>query len=282
MPAALIDNGRVNNPSDVRLVQDGRILLGAYGISAPTGTTWDPASQLTAGTRTDIGYYSEDGFSLTPEPGDNKQFKAHNEDVVIDQDGPGTWAVAFSGLEQKKQIIEAYFDAVVNTTDGSITLSKASVDTFRDLVTVGIAGTEVIISHYPRVKVTDREALTYNPGTINAYGLTFRAFKDPILGYQLKQWSTFLIEAAAAIPTIGTVSPATTQAAAGNVVITGTGFGTVSGADGVKFGADNAASYHVDSPTQITAIMPAGSAGSANIVVKNSGGNSTAKTYARS
>lgn len=194
MTAALIENGRVNNPADVRLVQDGRILLGAHGIDAPTGTDWDPTIELTAKTRTDIGYYSEDGFTLTPEPGDNKQFKAHNEDVVIDEDGPGTWTVAFSSLEQKQIVIESYFDAVIDPTDGSITLTKASVNTYRDLVTVGIAGDEVIITHYPRVKVTDREALTYNPGTINAYGLTFRAFKDPTLGYIAKQWSSFLID----------------------------------------------------------------------------------------
>lgn len=177
-----------NNADNVRLVSDGRILLGAYGSEAPTGNDWVPGEG-----RTDIGYYSEDGFSLTPAPGDNKNFKAHNEDVVIDIDGPGQWAVAFSGIEQKKEVIEAYFDAVVDEEDGSITIDRASIATYRDLVTIGIAGDdELIITHFPRVKVADREALTYNPGTINAYGMTFNTFKHPTLGYHFKQWSTFL------------------------------------------------------------------------------------------
>lgn len=265
----------MNDATKVRLVSDGRILLGVYGSAAPTGTDWIPGMG-----RTDIGYYSEDGFSLAPAPGDNKNFKAHNEDVVIDIDGPGQWAVAFSGIEQKKEVIEAYFDAIVNTIEGSVTIDKASINTYRDLVTIGIAGDdELIITHYPRVKVADREGLTYNPGTINAYGMTFNTFKDPITGYHFKQWSTFLKEVPAEIPTITATSPATTQAAAGNVVITGTDFDT---ATAVEFGGVPASSFSIDSPTQITAIMPGGAAGSADITVTNSGGESAAHTYARS
>lgn len=193
MATALIEDARANDPGEVRLVQDGRILLGTYGAAAPTGTDWDPSADITAKTRVDIGYYSEDGFTLTPEPGDNTQIKAHNEDVVVDQDSPGTWAVNFAAFQQKLEVIEAYFDATVDPTDGSITLTKASVSTFRDLVTVGITGTdELIVTHYPRVKVTDRDALTYSASAVNQYGITFRAFKHPGLGYIAKQWSTFL------------------------------------------------------------------------------------------
>jgi hypothetical protein len=278
MATALIEDARANNPDQVRLVQDGRILLGAYGITAPTGTSWDPSSDLSAGTRADIGYYSEDGFTLTPEPGDNTQIKGHNEDVVVDQDAPGTWAVNFAAFQQNKAVVEAYFDAVVNPDEGSITLTKASVSTYRDLVTVGIAGDdELIITHYPRVKVSDRDALTYAPGSVNSYGITFRAFKDPVLGYIAKQWSTFLVGSEVAVPTITAVSPATSQVEAGNVIITGTNFGTTSA---VKFGAAQA-TFHIDSATQITAIMPAGSAGTANIKVTNLGGDSTPFDYAR-
>jgi hypothetical protein len=278
MTAALIENGRANNPSDVRLVQDGRILLGAHGIAAPTGADWDPTSDLANTTRVDLGYYGEDGFTLTPEPGDNKSFKAHNEDVVIDEDGPGTWAVGFSGIQRSKTLVEAYFDSTVDLSTGKLLLTKASVNTYRDLITVGISGDDVILTHYPRVKVTDREALTYGATALNAFGLTFRAFKDPTLGYIAAQWDTTLIAIAPAVPTISAASPAATQAEAGNVVITGTGF---TAATMVKFGTANA-TFQIDSPTQITAIMPAGASGSAAIKVTNAGGDSSAFTYARS
>lgn len=193
MSTALIETGRTINAADVRLVQDGRILLGAYGVTAPTGPDWNPASQLTAGTRADLGYYGEDGFSLTPEPGDNKRFVAHNEDVVIDQDGPGTWAVAFSGIQRSIALTEAYFDVEVDPATGSFILTKASVNTYRDLVTVGISGEDIIITHYPRVKVADREAVQFGANAINALGMTFRAFRDPNLGYIAKQWDTTLV-----------------------------------------------------------------------------------------
>jgi len=277
MAAALIDNGRVNDPAKVRLVQDGRILLGAYGISAPTGPAWDPTADLSGNVRFDLGYYGEDGFSLTPEPGDNKQFTAHNEDVVIDQDGPGTWAVAFSGIQRSRTLVETYFDTTVDTSTGKLVLTKASVATYRDLITVGISGSDVILTHYPRVKVTDREALTYGATEINAFGLTFRAFKDPVTGYIAAQWDTTLIATAPALPTISATAPASTQAAAGNVVITGTGF---TGATAVKFGTDNAASFTINSPTQITAVVPGRAPGSGNITVVTPGGTSTPKTFA--
>lgn len=278
MAAALIENGRTLNPSDVRLVQDGRILLGAYGITAPTGPAWDPTSDLASKVRTDLGYYGEDGFSLTPEPGDNKNFKAHNEDVVIDQDGPGTWAVAFSGIQRSRALTEAYFDATVNSTTGKMLLTKASVNTYRDLITVGISGEDLIITHYPRVKVADRESVQFGATAINALGMTFRAFKDPILGYIAAQWDTTMIAAAGVVSTITAASPASTQAAAGNVVITGTGF---SGASAVKFGTTPASSFVINSATQITAVMPAGAAGAAAIKVTTAAGDSTAFTYAR-
>lgn len=276
MAAALIDNARALDPADVRLVQDGRILLGAYGIAAPSGPAWDPTSDISGGVRTDLGYYGEDGFTLTPEPGDNKNFKGHNEDVVIDKDGPGTWAVAFSGIQRSIALSEAFFDTTVNATTGEFTLTKASVDTYRDLITVGITGTDVIITHYPRVKVADREAVTFGATAINALGMTFRAYRDPVLGYIAKQWDETLITTPAAAPVITLSAPASTQAAAGNVVLTGTGF---AGATAVKFGSDDAASFVINSPTQITAVVPGRGAGSGNITVVTPGGTSAPRTF---
>ena len=71
-------------------------------------------------------------------------------------------------------------------------------------------------------------------------------------------------------------------AAAGSMVqISGSGFAGTTGATGVKFGGVNASSYIVVSDSLIVAIMPAGSAGSAPIVVTNPVGASTAFPYTR-
>jgi hypothetical protein len=86
--------------------------------------------------------------------------------------------------------------------------------------------------------------------------------------------------AAAAVPVVLAASP-TAVATAGIVNITGTGFiGTVP-TTGVKFGGVNATSWIVVSDNTIVAVMPAGSAGAANIVVTNAAGASSAFNYTR-
>ena len=85
----------------------------------------------------------------------------------------------------------------------------------------------------------------------------------------------------ASVPSILSASPSGV-AAGGQVEIRGTGFtGTVS-TTGVKFGATNATSWIVVSDQEIVAVMPAGTAGAANIVVTNATGASTAFGYTRS
>ncbi|WP_279587411.1 IPT/TIG domain-containing protein [Janthinobacterium sp. 75] len=76
---------------------------------------------------------------------------------------------------------------------------------------------------------------------------------------------------AAPIPTVGSISPSTGSTAGGtSVVITGT---NLTGAGAVKFGASNASSFTVNSPTQITATSPAGT-GTVDITVTTGGGTS--------
>ena len=71
----------------------------------------------------------------------------------------------------------------------------------------------------------------------------------------------------AVAPTVTGVSPTSGPTGGGTTVtITGTGF---TGATAVKFGANNAASYAVNSNTQITATSPAGTAGAVDIAVTN-------------
>ena len=79
-------------------------------------------------------------------------------------------------------------------------------------------------------------------------------------------------------PTVTNVDPEVGPATGGNsVVITGTGFGGLSGASAVTFGTHNATSYVVDSLTQITAVAPAGVAGTTvDVRVTNTGGTSVA------
>jgi len=74
------------------------------------------------------------------------------------------------------------------------------------------------------------------------------------------------------IPTVAGVSPGTGSTAGGtSVTITGTNF---EGATSVSFGASNATKFTVGSPTSITAISPAGTAGTVNVTVTTPAGTS--------
>jgi hypothetical protein len=80
-----------------------------------------------------------------------------------------------------------------------------------------------------------------------------------------------------AVPVItSALDSAVTQG--GMVEITGSGFADASG---VKFGSTAATSFKIISPNVIVAVMPAGSAGAANVTVTNGAGTSAAFSYTR-
>lgn len=85
---------------------------------------------------------------------------------------------------------------------------------------------------------------------------------------------------ATVVPVLSSATPSGV-AAAGQVQISGNGFTGTVVTTGVKFGGVNATSWIVVSDSLIVAVMPAGSAGSAPIIVTNAAGASTALAYTR-
>jgi len=81
---------------------------------------------------------------------------------------------------------------------------------------------------------------------------------------------------AGSAPTISAVSPVNGCTTGGtSVVITGTNF---TGASAVTFGGTNATSFTVNSATQITAVVPAGVAGTVDVAVTTSNGTNSNTT----
>ena len=75
------------------------------------------------------------------------------------------------------------------------------------------------------------------------------------------------------VPSVTSLSPSVGGTAGGSsVVITGTDF---IGATDVSFGGTSATGFTIDSNTQITAVAPAGTAGTVDVTVTTSGGTST-------
>lgn len=86
--------------------------------------------------------------------------------------------------------------------------------------------------------------------------------------------------ASPAVPAVLSALPAA-QTAAKILSITGSGFSGVTGAASVTIGGTNATSYVVQSDSLVTAVVPAGSAGSAAIIVTNAAGASASFAYTR-
>jgi hypothetical protein len=79
-----------------------------------------------------------------------------------------------------------------------------------------------------------------------------------------------LASAAATDPVVSKLNVTKGSTAGGTVVvISGKNFSNVTGATGVKFGANNATSYLVLSATQIAAVAPAGPNGTVQVIVNN-------------
>lgn len=265
-----------NDASLVRLIKNGAIFIRKVSDNPtpPTGTAWTPG-----GSDGKIGYYSEDGYTLSPQPGDETTIAAHNGDDVISEQAPGHWTVAFSGLEANETNAETFFDVEV-AGDGSITVTTAATSQRYDVVTVGLDQNDnLILAHYPNLQINAREDMVFNRTTLLAYGMTFRTFKGGASApYHFKAWG---ISPASSIVASKPILSAATPASQGEddiVTITGSYF---TGTSAVMFGASAATAFHVLNDNTLVATLPAGSAGAANITVTNVTGTSDPLAYTR-
>lgn len=174
-----------NDAALARLIKTGAIFIREAGTTdIPTSAAWTPQSVASI-----VGYYSDEGFSLTPNAGDTTELTGHNGDPIVAESAPGFWALAFAGLEGNETTVEAYFDTEV-APDGSITVTTAAANKRYDIVTVGVDQLErPIVIHYPNVQISEREGVTFNRTTLLALGMTFRTFKGGSAApYMFKAW----------------------------------------------------------------------------------------------
>lgn len=174
-----------NDAALARLIKTGAIFIRESGTTdIPKSATWVPQSVASV-----IGYYSDDGFTLTPNPGDTTELTGHNGDPLVSEAAPGYWGLAFAGLEGNQTTVKTYFDVEIGA-DGSVTVTSAAANKRYDIVTVGVDQLErPIVVHYPNVQISEREGITFNRTTLLALGMTFRTFKGgPAAPYMFKAW----------------------------------------------------------------------------------------------
>ena len=81
-----------NNADLASLIKDYALFLFKKGetYTFPTSEQWTPPTG-----KGPVGYNSEDGSTLHPEPGDTTEIKGHNGDAVVSETEPGYWTVQF-------------------------------------------------------------------------------------------------------------------------------------------------------------------------------------------
>lgn len=251
------------------------IYLAPIGTPLPTDidSPLDPAFEH-------IGWLHSDGITESA-TGSKTEIRGHQGQKVVRtrMDTPGT-NFSFTALESKPQTNALRYDEKSETITGNVRKTRrtpgqkvspraAVIDTFDADFTE--RKQRRAIDHVDITPNGDRQYV----GTDIA-GYPFMA--DVISDYD--SWETLSDEAEGSVtePTLTSVSP-TTAAAGATVTLTGTGF---TGATGVRFGSANAASFNVVSDTSITAVVPAGSAGSAAVKVLKGALDSDSVAFTRS
>lgn len=173
-----------NNSDLVRAAKDYALFLFFEGetFTKPTGVDWTPPDG-----KLPVGYNSEDGATLHPEPGDDTEINGHNGDVVYSETTPGYWTLQFVGLEGKKEIVELYTNSTIDE-QGGIHVRDASTGKQASMVLVAVDQKErPIVAYAEKVKVSDRDDVAFKSTDLISYNMTLKMFKGSD-GYQWHAW----------------------------------------------------------------------------------------------
>lgn len=169
-----------NNADLVKLIKDYALFLFKKDepFTMPTSADWQPPTG-----KEPVGYNSEDGAVLHPEPGDATEIKAHNGDVVVSESAPGQWTLQIPGIESKKDIIEAYFGTEADA-DGNFHVKDATSNIEYGFVLAALDqhGNPIVVCGQ-KAKVTDRDDMTLSASEVLTYNITLGMFKGSD-GYQ--------------------------------------------------------------------------------------------------
>ena len=188
--APLIDASLESGP--VRMTDEDKRLVCAYGVLllpkgdsmfvAPTGVAWTPPA-----SKKPIGYSTEDGAVLHPEPGDSTDYKAHNGDIVLSDTDPGYWTLQLAAMEGRKDVVSAYFDVDVDS-DGGISIKGAGLKKEWILVMVALDQQDrPFLLYGTNAKVSDRDDVSLKSSEIMNFSMTFKMLKGTN-GEQFHAW----------------------------------------------------------------------------------------------
>jgi hypothetical protein len=163
-----------NNADLVKLIKDYALFLFKPGEewTMPTSTEWQPPAD-----KKPVGYNSEDGAVLHPEPGDTTEIKAHNGEVVVSDTAAGNWTLQIPGIQSSKDIVESYFGTTADE-HGYLHVKDATTSTEYGWVLAALDqhGKPIVVCG-KKAKVTDRDDMTLSSSEVLTYNITLSLFK---------------------------------------------------------------------------------------------------------
>lgn len=250
--------------------------LAAFSLTGTPPTGW-----------TNIGHTSKSNTaSFSRDGGDKTVLDSWLQDAVEVIYAATNWGLTINSLQTDEDNLDLAFDGSFDA-DGGYIIPAASTGLEKQAFLLATDGTGKLGFWMENINATIGDAPSIDTANFFEIPLALSILAaDPVKipaaangkpGI-MKLYKSGITPSA---PQISSLSQA--SGVAGSLIaINGSGFATASGPAAVKFGTENAASYIVNSDRQISATVPAGTAGSKPVTVTTTAGTSNAQPFTRS
>lgn len=176
---------------NVRVAVGGAVYLAPVGTTGPTSA----ASTLDSAYK-ELGFWAEDGATVTPQSGDTTTIKAHTGQTVKERKQGGNILLEFPFIETSQIVYETFWDTTVDTADGEYVVTDGSANSEYSLVYETVYDDESVNRMYaPRVVIDSRTAINHTESGAVQYGITFKTLLASGETSQLTGWHTGFIVA---------------------------------------------------------------------------------------
>lgn len=161
--------------SNVRVAVTGAVYVAPTGTAAPTAAD----STLNVAFK-DLGYVSEDGVTETRDRSTDQIKAWQNADLVREVVTDSAYTLACTLIETKEDVVELFYGASVDGTDGSIDIVPSTTGGRKSFVVDVIDGTDLIRTYLPSAEITEVGDQVYASGEPIGYEITITGY--PVSG----------------------------------------------------------------------------------------------------
>ena len=252
----------------------GTVLIAPPDTAAPDYETVDPTGALSGGWIA-LGHTSRDNnVSLSKGGGDATQRGSWWDDALRSTYDPITWSVNINSIQIDGTTLGlAFGGGTQDGTAGTYDVAGSIAPQKRAIFILIVDGTSRMGIYIPNTTITIGDAPQIAVDAFFEITLTAQMLNSETTGKRFRFYHPGLITAA---PVVTTALPSG-QGTGQTVNLVGTGF---VGVTGVTVGGV-AASFSLTDTKHMSVVLPAGSAGSAPIVVTSTNGVSSSTAYTR-